>query len=163
MNKIDIREVCADDLARCYVLEMVCFPDDEAAGEESIQNRIEQFPQGFLVAEEDGAVIGHVNCGCTSKPDLADEEFKQLMGHDPDGTNMVIFSLAVLEDYQGQGVGTKLMDAFVSRSRDLSKEAILLLCKPPLIPYYTRFGFTDSGPSPSTHGGAAWHEMRLGL
>lgn len=163
MNEIILRQVTPADHARCCEVEGICFPPDEAAGPESIKARIERFAQGFLVAEHAGQVVGHVNGGCTSKPDLADEAFKRLMGHDPNGTNMVIFSLSVLPDYRRHGVGGRLMDGFIMRSRELGKQAVLLLCKPPLAAYYARFGFTDQGLSSSTHGGAAWHEMRLGL
>lgn len=168
MHEIIIRQAMPTDHGRCCEVEGICFPADEAAGPDSIRVRINEFPQGFLVAEAMGdgqgpSVIGHVNCGCTSKPDLADEEFKQLIGHDPDGANMVIFSLSVLPEFRRHGVGARLMEAFIERSRSMDKEAVLLLCKPPLVPYYARFGFEDRGLSPSTHGGAAWHEMRLGL
>ena len=158
-----IRQVTPADLAACHFLEVACFPPAEAAPIENICRRIELFPEGFLIAEQAGALIGMVNSGATDDDDINDEGFKRLINHDSAGANIVIFSLAVLPVYQRQGIATQLMRAFIERSRQLSKRRILLICKPPLIAYYVRFGFVDAGLSTSTHGGAQWHEMFLDL
>ena len=41
------------------------------------------------------------------------------------------------------------------------RKGLVLTCKPALVRYYACFGFADEGMSLSTHGGAAWHQMRL--
>ncbi len=51
-----------------------------------------------------GKVIGFINCAATDKPDLADEAFKDMIGHDPAGKKLVIFSVAVTPEYQKRGV-----------------------------------------------------------
>ena len=158
-----IRQVTLVDLAACHAVEVACFPPAEAASLENIRRRIELFPEGFLVAEQAGELIGIVNSGATNADDISDEAFKQLIGHDSAGANIVIFSLAVLPVYQRQGIAAQLMQAFVAQSRLLGKRKILLICKPPLIAYYARFGFVDAGLSRSTHGGSRWHEMVLEL
>jgi predicted N-acetyltransferase YhbS len=160
---IVVRQVTLADLAACHAVEVACFPPAEAASLENIRRRIELFPEGFLVAEQAGELIGIVNSGATNADDISDEEFKKLIGHDSAGANIVIFSLAVLPVYQRQGIAAQLMWAFIERSRQLGKHKILLICKPPLIAYYARFGFVDAGPSSSTHGGSLWHEMMLDL
>lgn len=158
-EQLVIRQVTPADLDACFAVESACFPPEEAAARETIALRIEQFPQGFLVAELDGAVVGHINSGATDDDDITDEEFKQLIGHDAGGRNMVVFSLAVLPDYQRQGIAAALMERFVERSRALGKDSILLLCKEQLIRYYEKLGFRYVAQSRSSHGGAAWHEM----
>ncbi len=158
-----IRQVVLADLTACHVVETTCFPPAEAAPLANIRRRIELFPEGFLVAERAGTVIGMVNSGATDDDDISSEGFKRLISHDSAGANIVIFSLAVLPAYQGQGIAAQLMRAFIERSRQLAKRRILLICKPPLIAYYARFGFKDMGPSSSTHGGSRWHEMVLDL
>ena len=115
------------------------------------------------MAAQAGVLIGMVNSGATNDDDISDEAFKRLVNHDSGGANIVIFSLAVLPAYQGQGIAAQLMRAFIEQSRQLGKRRILLICKPTLIAFYARFGFVDVGLSTSTHGGAAWHEMRLDL
>jgi len=152
-----------NDLTACHTIEARCFPPSEAAWTTSLQTRINTYPEGFLVAEYDGLIVGQVNSGSTHKDDISDEEFKQLIGHDPDGKNIVIFSLSVLPEYQKQGIASKLISDFTRQARKMEKSKVMLLCKPELIDYYSRHGFEDQGTSESTHGGAQWHVMSLSL
>ncbi|EGB16653.1 GCN5-related N-acetyltransferase [Pseudodesulfovibrio mercurii] len=161
MKALTIRHADMDDLPACHTIEANCFPPAEAAWASSLRNRIEIYPEGFLVAELEGRVVGQVNAGSTDKDDITDEEFKQLIGHDPDGRNIVIFSLSVHPDFQKRGIAGKLLANFIEHARDMGKSAIKLLCKEPLTSFYTRFGFTDDGLSRSTHGGVPWHAMTL--
>ena len=163
MNEIIIRHAAPTDLDECFLVETSGFPLEEAATRETIKLRLETFPQGFLVAEIDGRVVGILNSAATNKDDISDEALKQLIGHDPDGKNMVVFALAVLPEFQKQGIARQLMARFVEEARERRKENILLLCKQNLIAYYERLGFDHAGLSRSTHGGAEWHEMRLVL
>ena len=163
MNDIAIRTVESDDLVACHAIEARCFPASEAAWTTSIKDRIDYFPEGFLVAEVDGRVVGQINSGCTDKDDISDEAFKQLVGHDSDGCNMVVFSLSVLPEYRNQSVGSQLLERFVAQSRKMGKSAVKLLCKDDLVPYYQRHGFHYDGLSASTHGDAQWHVMTLPL
>jgi ribosomal protein S18 acetylase RimI-like enzyme len=161
--EIVIRTVTGRDLDACCVVESASFPPTEAASRGSITRRIEQFPQGFLVAVVDGRVVGQINSGATDKDDITDEELKALVGHDPDGANMVVFSLSVLPEYRGRGIGSALTRQFIAESRQLGKQRVLLLCKAGLIPFYKRLGFRHAGLSASVHGGSTWHEMILTL
>ncbi|KAB1442079.1 GNAT family N-acetyltransferase [Pseudodesulfovibrio senegalensis] len=163
MPQPTIRTARPDDLTACIEIETVSFPPDEAASPASIEKRITSYAQGFLVAEQAGRVIGQINSGSTSKNDITDEAFKQLVGHDPNGTALVIFSLSVLPQFRHQGVAAALMDRFIAEARAMGKQRILLLCKERLVPFYRRFDYVDAGLSASTHGGSAWHEMRLEL
>ena len=128
-----------------------------------IEKRAAIFPDGFLVAHTSERVIGFINSGATDKPDLADEEFKDMVGHDPNGKNIVILSIAVAPSYQGMGVSRPLMGGFIERAKALGKQTILLLCREHVIDYYKKFGYQDGGVSASTHGGGHWHEMYLDL
>jgi len=169
MSKIALRTVTAADTDRCHALEMACFEPSEAASRETIQQRQEVFPEGFLVLErmaagvDEGEVVAFLNSVASHQPDPADEDLKKLVGHDPAGAHLVILSVAVRPDLQGQGLSRPLLERFISWARAEEKETILLLCKANLIPYYQKFGFVDRGPSASTHGGYAWHEMALVL
>ena len=163
MSEVVIRNVLPKDLDECFVVEIAGFPPQEAAIIETIQLRIDTFPQGFFVAEFDGRVVGMVNGACTNKEDISDEELKQLIGHDVDGRNMVIFALAVLPEFQKRGIARQLILRFIEEARQNKKEKILLMCKHYLISYYEKLGFIHAGLSRSTHGGAEWHEMRLSL
>jgi len=163
MNEIIIRNVLPKDLDECFLVETAGFPPEEAASRETVQLRIETFPEGFFVAEMDGRIVGMLNSAATDKDDISDEELKQLIGHDPNGKNMVVFALAVLPEFQKRGIARQLMSRFVAEARERRKENVFLMCKQHLIAYYERMGFAHAGLSRSTHGGAEWHEMRMAL
>jgi len=150
------------DLDRCFAIESACY-GPEGATRQRIKKRIEQYPRGFLVAEQNRQVVGIVNSGSTNKDDISNEALKDMIGHDPTGSNIVIFSLAVSPQFQNRGISKKLMHGFIDTSRTLYKDCILLLCKSELIPYYRQYGFIDRGQSKSMHGGLLWHEMYLSL
>ncbi len=158
-----IRNVRPQDLDDCCAVEAYGFSPEEMASRETIELRAETFPQGFFVAEVDGRVIGMANGACTNKDDISDEELKQLIGHDPDGKNMVIFALAVLPEFQKQGIAKRLIRRFAEEAKQNKKEKVFLMCKQHLIAYYEGLGFAHMGLSRSTHGGAQWHEMCLTL
>lgn len=163
MSEILIRNVLPKDIDGCYLVETSGFPPEEAATKETIQRRIETFPQGFLVAEIDGRIVGMLNSAATNKEDISDEALKQLIGHDAGGGNMVVFALVVLPAFQKRGIARQLMSRFTYEARRLKKQKVLLLCKQHLIAYYQGMGFTHAGLSKSTHGNAEWHEMSLRL
>ncbi len=82
-----------------------------------------------LVAEIDGAVVGHV---CMSPIEMA-PTFKGRLGG--------IAPLSVRPSFQKQGIGGGLMKALISRSKSLGLGALFLLGDPA---YYSRFGFITS-------------------
>jgi ribosomal protein S18 acetylase RimI-like enzyme len=159
MSEIIIRNVQPKDLDECCAVEASGFSPEEAASRETIQLRIDMFPQGFFVAEVGGRIVGMVNGAATNKDDISDEELKQLIGHDADGRNMVIFALAVLPEFQKQGIAKRLVQRFIEEAGRTKKEKIFLMCKQHLIAYYGGLGFTHMGLSRSTHGGSQWNEM----
>jgi len=163
MSAFALRLVRPQDLDACHALEACCFPPAEAASRGNIATRIARFPEAFLVAEAGGTVVGHVNCGATSKDDITAEAFKALVGHEPGGRNLVVFSLATAPAWRGRGVASALMTRLVAQARAQGRAWVLLLCKVELAGFYQGLGFVDGGPSASTHGGAAWREMRLKL
>ncbi len=108
-------------------------------------------------------MIGFINYGAKDKPDLADKKFKDMIGHDPKGKNLVIFSVAVMPENQKRGVSRKLMEHFLEIANDQGKESVLLLCKTQLVPYYESFGFENRGKSQSDHGDFSWWEMQFSI
>ena len=163
MSELRIRNATEQDLDRCFEIESVSYSGDEAASREKILKRIKTYPAGFIVLENDREIVGFINSGATHEVELSDEEFKELRGHDPEGEHIVILSVVVHPDYQGQGMAGKLMESFIGRMKALGKSAIHLICQTELIDMYAKYGFIDLGASGSDHGGLNWNEMSLSL
>ena len=157
-----IRNVTAADLAAVTALEAACFPPAEAAGEKAFAYRISVFPERFFVAEKDGEIIGMVN-GCASDLPAIEDALFEPQGHEPNGKNQMIFGLAVLPEYQRQGIGAALLNHLIDWSRKHGMEQVILTCKEAKLPYYSKFGFENRGISASCHGGATWVDMVLDL
>lgn len=151
------------DADRCFEIETSAYEGDEAATHEKIATRIGLYPEGFLILEIDGRIAGFINSGCAQQVEMADEAFKELVGHDPDAPNVVILSVVVDPAQQGKGLSRALMVAFVERMRAMDKTTIHLMCKAHHVPLYERLGYRYRQPSASDHGGMAWHEMSMDL
>ena len=157
------RQALPLDTARCYQIESTAYEGDEAATLEKIATRIAQYPEGFLVMEIAGEIIGFINSGCAYEVVMSDEAFKELVGHDPAAPNVVIMSVVLDPGHQGKGYSTLLMRTFVEQMREAGKRTIHLMCKDRHVDLYRHFGYRYVKPSASDHGGMAWHEMVMEL
>jgi len=157
------RNAQPSDAIRCFEIETAAYEGDEAATLEKISKRIEVYPDGFLILEVEGEIVGFMNCGCAQVVEMSDEEFKELVGHDPNAPNVVIMSVVVDPAHHGKGLSRALMTEFVGRMKKMGKSAIYLMCKEHHVPLYERFGYSYLHPSSSDHGGMTWHEMSMEL
>ena len=163
MTNANIRIVNEQDLDRCFEIESVSYSGEEAATKDKILKRIKSYPEGFIVIENDREIMGFINSGATQKVELSDEEFKELIGHDPEGKHIVILSVVIHPDYQGRGMASKLMNSFIDKMKSLGKSDIFLICQTELIDMYASYGFVNLRVSDSDHGGMSWNEMSLSL
>lgn len=163
MSNLTIRIVNKMDLNRCFEIEKAAYAGEEAATKEKILQRIQTYPEGFIVLENNNEVIGFINSGATHKVALSDDEFKELIGHDPSGKHIVIMSVVVHPSFQGKGMAGQLMESFIETMKQSGKADIYLICQTELIDMYTKYGFIYLGQSDSDHGGLSWHEMSLSL
>ncbi|SMY09453.1 GNAT family N-acetyltransferase [Flavimaricola marinus] len=159
----EFRNAKPTDANRCFEIETDAYEGDEAASLAKIAKRIGTYPEGFLILEIDGQVVGFINSGCANNVEMSDEEFKELIGHDPDAPNVVILSVVVDPEHQGKGYSKALLVEFEKRMRGRGKEAIHLMCKEQHVQLYEKFGYVYQQPSASEHGGMVWHEMSLTL
>jgi len=163
MSTLQFRTTTVADAERCYAIEIGAHEGDEAATLEKIRTRIVQYPQGFLILENMGEIVGFINSGCAHEVVMSDEEFKELIGHDPAAPNVVIMSVVVDPVHQGKGYAKRLMDEFIARMKASGKQTIHLMCKQQHVALYQKMGYQYVKPSPSDHGGMAWHEMVMAL
>jgi putative acetyltransferase len=86
-------------------------------------------PLVSLIAEEHGAVVGHIMFSPVS---LSDDPTLRIMGLAP---------MSVAPEHQRQGIGSALVRAGLERCRQLGFGAVVVLGHPA---YYPRFGFSSA-------------------
>ena len=160
-NGLVIRPALADDVTKVAYIEEKCFPKSEAASLKSFLERFMAFPECFLVAEIDDKVVGHINGCVTSYDKLIDALYHNSSLHEPEGPWQTVFGIAVLPEYQHQGIARALMEHFKENAKKRGKQGILLTCKDEKIGFYESLGFIYDGVSASSHGGARWNDMIL--
>lgn len=163
MSTPTFRQALPPDTERCHEIESTAYEGDEAATLGKIRKRIAEYPQGFLVMELEGQVIGFINSGCAHEVVMSDEAFKELVGHDAAAPNVVVMSVVIDPAFQGRGHATVMMRTFVERMRLAGKRSIHLMCKERHVGLYARLGYRYVRPSVSGHGGMSWHEMVMAL
>ncbi|GJM14621.1 MAG: N-acetyltransferase [Pseudohongiella sp.] len=125
-----IRAEIEADFSSVQALNLAAFPE---AGEAKLVARLRENapPVISLVAELEGAVVGHI---LFSSVTLDTQPSLQLMGLAP---------MAVLPEFQRQGIGSALVEAGLAKCREMEFGAVVVLGHPD---YYPKFGF-----KPSTH------------
>ncbi|MGZ8999328.1 MAG: GNAT family N-acetyltransferase [Allosphingosinicella sp.] len=128
-----VRLVRPEDGEAIRKVERSAFPTDDesrlvevlvAAGDATLS----------LVAEQDGSIIGHALCS------------RMRVEADGDEVRAVCLApVAVLPDFQGQGVGAALIGEAQAVSRSAGEEMMFVLGDPV---YYRRFGFTTQTARP---------------
>ena len=76
-----IRKGKPEDVNEIAALEAVCFPPKEAADRETFAKRLHAYPNHFVLAEENGKIIGVVNGPVTDEEDLTDEMYSDTSFH----------------------------------------------------------------------------------
>lgn len=158
---MQIRNVTIEDLMAVSELEAVCFPAAEAASLNALKQRIQTFPESFLVMEDGGKIIGMINGCVTNQKTISDDLYDKADAHDPHGDYQSIFGLDVHPDYQHKGYAVQLMKRLIHEAKKAGRKGMILTCKEELIGFYEQFGYENKGVSESVHGGVVWYDMRL--
>lgn len=159
--EIIIRSATPCDIDAAFAVECGAFPTDERASYSAFQERIDAFPQTFLLAELDKKIIGHINSGSWDHPYFDDILYKDITSYKSDGLYQIIYGLGVLPEYRCLGIAQSLIEYIIAFSISNNKKGVVLSCKEELIPYYIKFGFVNQGPSRSDLGGENWYDMLL--
>ena len=125
-----IRTMESADVKAIAELEKVCFSDPWS--ENSIASELDNRLSYWLVAEEQGRVVGYV--GSQSVLDGAD-----------------MMNLAVAPEFRRRGIGEKLVNALVSYLQQRGILVLLLevrVSNAPAIALYERLGFEQVGRRP---------------
>jgi len=132
-----LRRFQPDDLERVMDINRVCLPENYATY--FFMDLYERFPETFIVAEEDGEIIGYVMCRIeTGLPDFG------LLGIAKRGH---VISIAVLPEHRRKGIGTALMtEAMLGMRVYKAKECYLevRVSNTPAVNLYGKLGFQAS-------------------
>ena len=158
-----IRHARPEDAQRCAAIEAACFPPEQAASLQAMENRIAAYPRHVLLGELAGEVVGFVMGPVIDQPTIVDEMFADVSCHRDDGPYQSVFSLAVHPDFQRRGYGRQLLDALILQARRENRLAVTLTCREHKVAYYESFGFKNLGVAASVHGGVTWYDMYLTL
>ena len=98
---MNIRKASMDDLEAVARMELLCFPEAEAATKESFEKRIAVFGDSFwLLEDENNNLIGMINGMVTDEPILRDEMFEDASLHNPNGAWQMIFGVETIPEYR---------------------------------------------------------------
>lgn len=160
-DKYELRNIYADEAEIAEAIELACFPSNEACKLSIMKQRVQLAPDIFLVAveKETGKMIGYITGLATNEVHLRDEFYTEPTLYDPEGENVMILSVAVLPEYQRQGIAREMMQAYLRRENGRNRRLIVLTCLEGKVKMYNKFGFFDCGESGSAWGGERWHEM----
>jgi len=133
----ELRRFQPDDLDKVMYINRVSLPENYATY--FFMELYERFPETFIVAEENGEVVGYVMCRIeTGLPDFG------LLGIAKKGH---VISVAVLPEHQRRGIGTALMkEAMAGMRLYKAKECFLevRVSNIPAVNLYKKFGFETS-------------------
>lgn len=127
---MDIRCESLSDYAAIAEVNILAFgQENEAKLVEEIRCSQGYIPELSLVAEIDGAIVGHI---LFSYIDLIGEESLQVLSLAP---------MAVIPQFQRRGIGSALVEAGLEKANAIKEALVIVLGHPH---FYTRFGFQPS-------------------
>ncbi len=156
-----IRQARLDDLDRIVEIELENFSVWEAIPRSVFEAHLRKIQTSFLVAEDEGRVIGYVEGPVGPQRYLQDQSFTEDIEDHSNlpGGYISVTCLSIAKEAQALGVGKKLLTALKEIALENKREGISLTCHDYLIAYYEKHGFVNEGLSQSTFAGETWYDM----
>lgn len=124
---INIRPVQQRDLAAVAAIDDQAFsPYGTAEDPDIIAARFSVFPEGFLVAESAGQLLGYVSSEQWRHEREPSMNEDPAASHDPAGTILCITAMAVRTDHWNQGIGSRLLEDVIGLARKRGCSRIVL-------------------------------------
>lgn len=137
MHEIIVRAEVPEDVRAIDVVNLSAFEcEDEARLVSSIRSSKDFVPDLSLVAELNGRIVGHV---------LLSKVTLEQGGDSESSTILALAPMSVVPSQSHRGIGSSLIQAAISRARDMRYTAIVVAGHPE---YYRRFDF-----QPASHWG----------
>lgn len=160
-QRIALVAVLGQPITRAHPVDAAVLARLEAAPPAQVAARVAAFPECHWVLRDDAGIVAAVSGFATNRRDLTDDMYADAAAHEPDGAWQMIFSVITDPARRGKGLATRVLERAIADSRARGRAGLVLTCKDELVGFYARLGFVDEGTSASTHGGVAWHQMRL--
>nr|WP_099364296.1 GNAT family N-acetyltransferase [Fredinandcohnia onubensis] len=154
-----MRKVQTTDLEQLLHIENEGFTVEEAATKEAFIERIQLIADSFIVAEEEGKILGYINGPVINQPYITDDLFTEIKQNPKRGGFQSVLGLAVSKKNRKQGIAKSLLDKMQELVIENDREGITLTCKQELVSFYEKQGFVNHGLSESKHGGVNWYNM----
>jgi len=148
-----------EDFDRIMEIEQLSFTPEEAATEVAFVNRIRMIPDSFLVAVEEGEIIGFINGPVMDNAYITDDLFSETKENPENGGVQSILGLAVHPTHRKKGTASILLSNLEKDAAMKNRTAVTLTCLDALIPFYEKQGYQNDGVSESEHGGEVWYNM----
>lgn len=154
------RQATKADLEQIVKVEQACFPPEQAADRDSFAQRLDVFPNHFLLlCTENGDCVGMINGAVIEERYIRDEMYTDIGYHREDGAFQSVYGLVVLPEYRHQGCAHRLMAAMLDQAKQEGRKGVTLTCRPEKIGFYESMGFHEEGVADSDHGHVVWHNM----
>ena len=157
---MQIRQANMGDLDAIVAIEQANFSPEEAISREVLAQHIEKNVSSFLVAEENGQLLGYLEGPVVPWRHLDDSSFEQVedFSQEPGGY-ISITSLSISPQAQSSGLGQNLLEQMKEIARRDGRIGINLTCHDYLIGYYEKNDFVNEGLSKSTYAGEVWYDL----
>ena len=130
---MEIRKMEHGDIEEILIIQKLSFPGMEPWKRSQLESHLAIFPEGQIVAELDGKVIG----SCSSLRMNFDEYDDRhtwndvtnngfITNHDPNGSNLYGIEVMVHPEYRRMKVGQRLYDARKELARELNIKSIII-------------------------------------
>lgn len=133
-NRLVYRNANMQDLSGIMKIEHSAFSNLICEEEKVFAERIDIFPEGFMVMEIAGKVTGYICSELWTKPKVITSKLFALghsieKQHNPNGNELYISSMGILSEHHGKGLGKALFEEFLKRIENELKyiESIILV------------------------------------
>jgi len=128
-----IRQTTMDDIEPLLAMQRLCFPGMDPWKVDQLRSHLSVFPEGQMVAELDGEIIG--SCSSLiinfdeyddrhSWSDVTDDGY--ITNHNPEGYNMYGIEVMVHPEYRRMKVGQRLYEARKEIARQFNLKSIII-------------------------------------
>ena len=139
---MNIRFANPADLDAIMVIEDEAHVSGIRESREIFLERIETYPQGFLVATEEDKIVGYICSELWQTEKVTSDLFTlNQVKHKPDGNTHYISSMAILQEAQSRGIGRALFKELLTMVEIPHRVLIVGINKPRAHRIYIDAGF----------------------